>query len=59
VGTRFDLANKVAVVTGWGRGIGRGIAEALALFGAKVVLCGRNQAALDTTAGSDGGWTAA
>jgi NAD(P)-dependent dehydrogenase (short-subunit alcohol dehydrogenase family) len=46
----FDLTGKTAVVTGGGRGIGRGITLALATAGANVVLAGRTREALESAA---------
>src|SRR5260370_2234447 len=37
----FDLTGKTAVITGSSRGIGRAIAEQMALFGANVVVSSR------------------
>jgi NAD(P)-dependent dehydrogenase (short-subunit alcohol dehydrogenase family) len=44
------LEGKVAIVTGSGRSLGRGIALALASEGASVVVCGRTPELLDDTA---------
>jgi 2-hydroxycyclohexanecarboxyl-CoA dehydrogenase len=45
------LAGKVALVTGGGQGVGRGIALALAAEGAAVVVTGRTEATLKETVG--------
>jgi gluconate 5-dehydrogenase len=46
----FGLAGKQALITGSSRGIGFGLGEALAGAGARIVLNGRDQSALDTAA---------
>ena len=46
----FELAGKIAVVTGAGRGLGRAVAVALASRKAAVALVARHQDQLDETA---------
>ncbi len=46
----FDLQEKVALVTGGGRGIGKAIALSLAQQGVNIALCGRTPETLEQTA---------
>jgi len=48
--TLFDLTGKVALVTGGGRGLGRGMAFALAQAGADVAVTSRTKSQLEETA---------
>lgn len=47
----FDLTGKVVLVTGGSRGLGRAFSEAVAAFGANVVIAARDQGKIDETLG--------
>jgi len=51
VKTHYDLNDKVAIVTGGGKGIGRAIAMGLSRAGARVVIASRTQTELESVAG--------
>ena len=46
----FDVNNKVTIITGGSRGLGRAMSMAFAKAGAKVVIASRKQAACDQLA---------
>ena len=47
---KFNLENKVAIITGASKGIGEAIAISLAELGATVIVSSRNQDAVEKTA---------
>jgi NAD(P)-dependent dehydrogenase (short-subunit alcohol dehydrogenase family) len=53
-GTVIDFTGKVVVVTGGGRGVGRGITEAFLGAGADVVICGRKEPAEEQLPSAEG-----
>lgn len=46
----FDLSNRVAIVTGSGRGLGKSMAKGIAKMGASVVVCSRTLSEAEATA---------
>lgn len=50
ISSQFNLENKVAIITGSSKGIGKAIAKALAENGAQVIISSRNQEACDEVA---------
>ncbi len=50
ISNKFRLDNKVAIITGASKGIGKAIAKALGQQGAKIVIASRKQEAVDETA---------
>ena len=47
ISDQFSLENKVAIITGSSKGIGKAIAKGLAQKGAQVVISSRSQEACD------------